>query len=110
MFGVALKIVGYPVFLYWLTLSSVISLSLSVSVSVALCLCLCLSLALSLSLSLSLNVWCACVCVLLIYTFFVSIICVLWEQPSLISSNKRKYNFYKWIVFEKKLTVESYFF
>ena len=108
MFGVALKIVGYPVFLYWLTLSSVISLSLSVSVSVSVSLCL--SLALSRSLSLSLNVWCACVCVLLIYTFFISIICVLWEQPSLISSNKRKYNFYMWIVFEKKLTVESYFF
>ena len=86
MFGVALKIVGYPLFLYWLTLSSVISLSLS------------------------LWMFDVHVCVLLIYTFFISIICVLWEQPSLISSNKQKYNFCKWIVFEKKLTVESYFF
>ena len=43
-----------------------------------------------------------CVCVLFIYTIFVSIICVLWEEPSLIASNQQIYDFYKRIIFENK--------
>ena len=49
---------------------------------------------------LSLRVW--CVCVLLIYTISVSIICVSQEEPSPIASDQQMYDFYKWIIFEKK--------
>ena len=47
---------------------------------------------------------CVCVYVLLTYTISISIIdlCVSQEEPSLIASNQRIYEFYKWIIFEKK--------
>ena len=47
---------------------------------------------------------CVCVCVydLFIYTISISIIWVLQEETSLIASNQQIYNFYKWIIFEKK--------
>ena len=44
---------------------------------------------------------CVCVCVF-IYTIFISIICVSQEEPSLIAYNQQIYNFYEWIIFEKK--------
>ena len=48
----------------------------------------------------SLSVW--CVRVLFIYTISISIICVSQEKPSLIVSNQQIYDFYKYIIFEKK--------
>ena len=43
-----------------------------------------------------------CVCVLFIYTTSIIIICVWQEDPSFIASNQQTYDFYKWIIFEKK--------
>ena len=42
---------------------------------------------------LSLSVWCACVCVLFIYTISISIICVWQEEPSVMASNQKVYDF-----------------
>ena len=43
---------------------------------------------------LSLSVCCVCVFVLFIYTISISIICVSYEEPSLIASNQQMYDFY----------------
>ena len=53
---------------------------------------------------LPLIVWCVCVCVcvLFIYTISISIICVSLEELSFIESNQHIYDFYKWVIFEKK--------
>ena len=47
---------------------------------------------------------CVCVCVLLLFIYAISvcIICVSQEVPSLAASNQQIYDFYKWIIFEKK--------
>ena len=59
---------------------------------------------------LSLRVWCVCMCVLFIYTISISIIYVSQEEPSLIASNQQIYDFYKWIIFEKKRHCGKYIF
>ena len=40
--------------------------------------------------------------VLLIYTISISILCVLWEGPSLIQSNQQICDFYKLVIFKKE--------
>ena len=40
---------------------------------------------------------CVCVCVLFIYTIFISIICVLQEELSLITSNQQMHDFCEWV-------------
>ena len=42
------------------------------------------------------------VCVLLIYTISLTILCVSWEEFSLIESNQQIYDFYKSVIFEKQ--------
>ena len=59
---------------------------------------------------LSLRAWCMCVCVLFIYTISISIIRVSWEESSLVTSNQQIYDFYKWIIFEKKRHCGKYIF
>ena len=47
--------------------------------------------------------------VLFIYTILISIILVLQEERGLIASNEQVYDFYKWVIFEKKGIVENFF-
>ena len=55
---------------------------------------------------------CVCVfvfvCVLFIYTISISIICVLQKEPSLVASNQQIYDFFKWIIFEKRRHCRSF--
>ena len=46
-------------------------------------------------------------CVLFIYTISISITCVSQEEPSLIASNQKIYDFCKRIIFEKKDIVKT---
>ena len=50
-----------------------------------------------------------CMYVLFIYTILISIILVLQEERGLIASNEQVYDFYKWVIFEKKGIVENFF-
>ena len=46
---------------------------------------------------------CLRVCILFICTISISIFCVSQEELSLIASNQQIYDFYKWVIFEKKI-------
>ena len=48
---------------------------------------------------------CVSVCVLFIYTISITIICVLQKELGLAASNQQIYDFYKWVIFEKKNTL-----
>ena len=47
--------------------------------------------------------------VLFIYIILISIILVLQEERDLIASNEQVYDFYKWVIFEKKGIAENFF-
>ena len=42
-------------------------------------------------------------CILLIYTIFLSILCVSEEGSSLVESNQQIYDFYKWVILKSKV-------
>ena len=58
-----------------------------------------------LSFSKCLVIVCVSVCVLFIYTISITIICVLQKELGLAASNQQIYDFYKWVIFEKKNTL-----
>ena len=63
-----------------------------------------------LSFSKCLVIVCVSVCVLFFYTISITIICVLQKALGLAASNQQIYDFYNWVIFEKKkYIVESKF-
>ena len=45
---------------------------------------------------------CVCVCLFCLFTPFLLVLFVSQEEPCLLASNQYEYDFYKWIMFEKK--------